>query len=607
MARKGRHAKGGRTTPRATRPAGYRPRYPGDDPVWDEPEPDFMADVRRALVDDQPLRFLDMVSSMLAAIDPRRVAPPDSTPEEETFVVGRTELLNTFIEVDRPETTALLAAVAGLTTDRAERKRLQRAVNARSHQLPPWLARLDEAEAHQAAEVTHVLRDGDSVVVGVRLVTGEELSAVVYIDHNEGGLVKDAFVVPQSIAKSLDILKGRNGEPDVVFGDLPGADAKVRVLDGIDVWARTVPVFESETWPACRSLVEWMVGLLPDGGQGYQRPEWSDAARDDLTERFFNSKFGRALDHPDHRGLFDAILWFACDYGPGDPLRWSPASVEILLEDWIPRKILADAEYLSRAPEVLRAFIRYCHGERGIPSRLTDQTLEMVDLCEPDYQEIIRTPRPMGPAGTVAGLRDLAFDSPWDNALDDHVEDDVWDGFSMRTHLEREVGGPDALAALDDVPLPDEPFDWTVVPDDVRDRLSEILALVDGCCDELLDVEHRTAARRVLARICSHGPEVFRRRGANSTAAAGIVLWVCSMNRTWKLGGRRISQKALLDHFGLKSSVTGRADTLIKAAGFPRYHNPWGVEVVPGSPEYLVARKRRDILASLARLEDDEA
>jgi hypothetical protein len=574
--------------------------------VWDEPEPDFMADVRRALVDDQPLRFLDMVSSMLAAIDPRRLEPPDRPPDE-TFVIGRTELMTTFIEVDRPETTALLAAVAGLTTDRVERQRLQHVVNARDHQLPAWLSRLGEAEAHRAAEVTHALRDGDSVVVGVRLATGEELSAVVYIDHNEGTLVKDAFVVPQSIAKSLDILKGRNDEPDVAFGDLAVADAKVRLLDAIDVWARTVPAFESETWPACRPLVEWIVGLLPDGGRGYQRPEWSDAARKDLTERFFASEIGRALDDPNHRGLFDAILWFACDHGPGDPLRWSPAAVEILLEDWIPRKIVADDEYLSKAPEVLRAFIRFCHAERGIPARLTDLTLEMVDLCEPDYQEIIRTPRPMGRAATTAGMRDLAFDSPWDISLDEDDDDVVWDGFSMRTHLERTVGGPDALAALDDVPLPDEPFDWTGVPEDIRDRVGEVLILADGCCDQLLDVEHRTAARRVLARIATDGPDVFRRRGANSTAAAAICLWVCSSNRTWKLGGQRISQKVLLGHFGIKSSVTGRADTLINAAGFPRYHTPWGVEVEPGSPDYLVSKRRREILASLARFEEDQA
>src|SRR3712207_8869242 len=37
------------------------------------------------------------------------------------------------------------------------------------------------------------------------------------------------------------------------------------------------PLLTSDTWPACRPLVEWAVGLLPAGGRGYVRPEWSEA------------------------------------------------------------------------------------------------------------------------------------------------------------------------------------------------------------------------------------------------------------------------------------------------------------------------------------------
>jgi hypothetical protein len=56
---------------------------------------------------------------------------------------------------------------------------------------------------------------------------------------------------------------------------------------------------------------------------------------------------------------------------PGDPQRWSPVAVEILLADWIPRKITARAEQLSKAPDLLRAFIRFCHAEREIRPALT--------------------------------------------------------------------------------------------------------------------------------------------------------------------------------------------------------------------------------------------
>jgi hypothetical protein len=78
--------------------------------------------------------------------------------------------------------------------------------------------------------------------------------------------------------------------------------------------------------------------------------------------------------------------------------------VEILLVDWIPRKIVAEADYLAKAPDLLRAFIRFCHCERGIRAELTAQTLGAVDEHEPSYQKLIRSPRPSGPAALLAAM-----------------------------------------------------------------------------------------------------------------------------------------------------------------------------------------------------------
>lgn len=111
--------------------------------------------------------------------------------------------------------------------------------------------------------------------------------------------------------------------------------------------------------------------------------------------------------------LLDQVLWFATDYGPDDPLRWSRVAVEILLTDWIPRKIVADATFLSKAPDVLRAFIRFCHAERGIRPTLTHETLAAVEEYESDYQRAIRSPRPQGPAALLAAMGVLDPDGPW--------------------------------------------------------------------------------------------------------------------------------------------------------------------------------------------------
>lgn len=589
MAKKGRHRRGGRVTPRGTGALGFQPHH-GDGFGWDDPEPELMRDVRRTLADDHPLGLLALTSSLLAAVDPRRASPFGPSHDDATGP-SREELVGSFIEVDRHETSALLAAIGGLSADEAERRRITRTLEGRDHRLPAWLVGMGAAEAYRTVEISHVFGDGDNVMVGVRFPTGDELTTVVYSDHNLGTLVKDAFVVPEPVGAVLGLMRAKADDPDVNFADIPAADAGVRIVEAIDMAAMTFPPFETDTWPVCRPLVEWMVGLLPEGGRGYERPEWSDEDQRDLAERFFASPLAAGLGDPDHRDLLETILWFGCDYGPGDPMRWSPVAVEILLADWIPRKIVADVRHLAKAPDLLRGFVRFCHAERRIPAHLTTETLDAIDRWEPEYQRTIRSTRPQGPAALLAAIGALDPDGAW-GMPGEH--DEPWDYESlMLESLQRAVGGPEALDELDDIALPDEPFEWTGIPTDVHDRVAEVLALCDRCCDELLDAEYRTAARRVLARIARRGPEVFRRRGRADTAAAAICWSVGRANDLFDQRRGGMNQKALLAHFGVQQgSIPQRARTLLDAGGFPRHWNDFAL----GSPDYLVSGRRRDIL-----------
>ncbi len=143
-----------------------------------------------ALARGEPLDFLVYVSTLLAAVDPRGQNPFEREraggPERATLPT----LIESFAEVALPETTALLAALAELGPDELTRARAARALATRPHPLPPWLARLGKASVYRAVESTHVLGDGDSVLLGARL-PGSELTAVIYIDHNLGTVVKD--------------------------------------------------------------------------------------------------------------------------------------------------------------------------------------------------------------------------------------------------------------------------------------------------------------------------------------------------------------------------------------------------------------------------------
>lgn len=124
----------------------------------------------------------------------------------------------------------------------------------RAHGLPAWISGLGKTEAYRAVEMIHLLRDGDNMMVGVRLPTGEKLTAVVYIDHNLGTLVKDAFVVPVPTDDLLGLMRSKLDDPDTTFAEVPIAGA--RIVDAIETGAITFPPIETDTWPVCRPLVE---------------------------------------------------------------------------------------------------------------------------------------------------------------------------------------------------------------------------------------------------------------------------------------------------------------------------------------------------------------
>jgi hypothetical protein len=443
-------------------------------------EPDLLYDIALALAADHPIELLAQVSSLLTALDPRIRGPLEREPGPEVPTLAT--LLPTFLHVVQVETSALLAAIAGLSTDEVLRLRVRRELADRDHVLPRWLQELaDSTPAERVVEVVHVLGDGDNILVGTRLPGGDEITAVVYIDHNAGRVVKDGFVVPLPVDELVVQMLTVADDPDTEARDMAPADARVRITEGIEHGALTYPPYESDSWPASRPLIEWMTAMLPAGGVGYPHIEWDDGSRTELAERFLASPEGAGCDPR----LLDDLLWFGTDYGQGDPLSWSPSRVEILLLDWIPRKIVAAAELLAGGPDLLRAFIRFSHRERGIRAALTAETVGAVDEFEREYQQLVRSPRPQGPMALLSAMG-LRVGDPEDELT--QLYESVLDG------LARAVGGEEALAALDDAALPaEEEFAWDGIAPDVRDRVAEVLGLVDGCCDALLDAEYRTA------------------------------------------------------------------------------------------------------------------
>lgn len=544
-----------------------------------------MKALRHALRSAEPLDFLLAAAGLLEATDPRRRNPFQQGDDGPS----RDDLIESFMGTPFAETTAMLTAIRALTTDEVLAARIGRELDQRRHPLPEWLARLDEATPDSDVWfMTHVLGDGDDYVFAVTLPTGHPIAALVYVDHNMGTVVKDAFLTPATLTEMHDIMAATIDDQDQHLTLVDPARARAVVEEAIAHGAMIYPPLESETWPMCRPIVEWMLRGLPSGGVVHERPEWTDEDLTALADRFFASPFGQGLDDPDNRDLLDSILWFGASYTSCDPLRWSEVNVEILLLDWVPRKIEAEARYLAKLPNVLRAYIRFCHAERGIRTTLTASTLAAVDQWEPEYQRTIRSTRLQGPAALLADF----FGESAEEA-DRTVAEIMLEG------LDRTVGGRLVLMSLDDAPLPDEEFLWAGIADDIKPVVQQMLDECDRVADELLDVEHRTAMRRLLSRAAVGDAAIFRRKASPTRGAAAVAWVIAKANGT--IGGywSGLTAQELLAAFGLTGSVSSRANPLLRAIGIDPHHLYGAMRL--GSPDLLTSRRRAELITSRDR------
>ena len=105
-----------------------------------------------------------------------------------------------------------------------------------------------------------------------------------------------------------------------------------------------------ESWAEFRPFVEWMLTLLPEGGEGDVFQELSEGELDEIAERFLASPFGPAWSGHRLRPLVDEVVAAGSANGIGDPLTWSPHNVDKLLD---PRLRMLDdcAPSLDRAPK----------------------------------------------------------------------------------------------------------------------------------------------------------------------------------------------------------------------------------------------------------------
>ena len=563
---------------------------PSDDELFDPEQVELFASIKRAMEQSRPLPLLDMVSAITWLMT--KPANPFDHDARETPAMTYDELIGSFMEVKTVETSAILAVVAAISPNEILQARIRRELVSRRHPIPGWLRNLD-ISVTRTMRLTEPFGDGEDILVGLRLGQRHEATILVFVEHNMGSIVKDAYFSDQPMSIVESAILGTPEAGEMTFEEIDFAEARAKIEDSIERGANTWPPYETDTWPACRPLLEWVLATMPTGGEGWNRPEWSDRDKKRLIDDFFDSSHGAELDDEDHRDLLDSFIWFGTDYGPGDPLRWSVIAVEILLLDWIPRKIVAPVDYLDNAPGLLRGFVSYAHERQGLGPKLTKDVLAGIDTFAPAYAKLIRAPRHQE---ALALLEKIGAVGPFEaDDFDDYAPD--FDESDLPTFMlerfTRAVGDRDTLDGLDDLPLPDEKFDWIEVPADIHPRVDEVLALVDGVTEAHLDLEYRTACRRLLRNVATGDPQIFRRKSSPARTAAAICWMVAKANEAVGYA-RRVESQDLLSYFGVGGSVSQRTEAMQRAIGVNPYRQYGSMNL--GTAEYLVAERRSQII-----------
>ena len=293
---------------------------------------------------------------------------------------------------------------------------------------PPWADAVGTARP-TVVWLTYDSVDDDGVSVMVGFEGRADVHTVgVYIDHNLGGIAKDAFAVPAPISDVLTRLQETDETEPVEYREIPVAEAAARWRDALGMTAMTHEPPVSDDLPELRALLRARLRAMPSGGKAPAHAPMSEDDRERLLGDFLESDATIGMwgvdgdEGCDVEHLAMQAMTFSLDYVRGTPLRFSPVMVEIFCLDWAPRKIAADDEAFTLLPDVLAAWIRFVGRRRGIPETSIADAVEAAYGYAPEMIELARDPANWGPAKAFGlAVQERGIDITDQEALDDFV------------------------------------------------------------------------------------------------------------------------------------------------------------------------------------------
>lgn len=225
--------------------------------------------------------------------------------------------------------------------------------------------------------------DGISVFLGYEPLPGVAPSARppshslgVYVDHNLGGIAKDAFVGP-SLDDVAAASRASPGGP-LVVAPVSTTEAAALVRVALDETERAFAPAVTDSFRATRALLLARLRRLPADGAAQRAVRLRPDEQAALLAEFLASREAADLDEACRRELGAFPLRYCSEEVVGAALRFSPAMVERFCTDWAPQQPGMRPAHLVELPDVLRAWIRFVGRRRGIPTARVAEALDAV-------------------------------------------------------------------------------------------------------------------------------------------------------------------------------------------------------------------------------------
>jgi len=293
-------------------------------------------------------------------------------------------------ELRTAEAMAVLAALTAVAPPRVATRARTAAADLEQSGIavPSWAAVAGTALPTEAWIGTDVYGDQEIVIVGFAypaLPDDPGHSICVLVDHTERGVAKDAYT---AAPLAQTVARWREAEGDGITlrpATLPEVAARLADALLATDFAHEPPAADGRTLAEMRALLTARLATLPPAAAvGVE--ELDAEGREWLVAEFLGSpEAAGLLSEPAAVSVCHSLIAYRCDYGDGDPLRWSPTVAGLCLLDHFPVRVCLDGPDVGLVPDVLAGWVAFAARRRRLPEAALARILDVVDSCRADF------------------------------------------------------------------------------------------------------------------------------------------------------------------------------------------------------------------------------